>query len=202
MSRRNLDFNRLAELKNQNKSGAEISVLLGVSQATISRALKDLEAGKVKVMTLEAASEVVSKEHFDVMEQLKKINGYAHQLLDLLMAWSQGDDLAGQKLKNMVGTKSNQAVPMVTQPVLFGDDPHAQLTWAENHMLAIRCMGEIRSQTQLYVDMVDKLYNFKEMEDFQQEILAGIGEVAPDVRDRILRNLAEKRALRQVVGAG
>jgi hypothetical protein len=65
--------------------------------------------------------------------------------------------------------------------------------------LALRCMGEIREQLSLQVKIFETLYSLKAAEEFQTEVLDAIGEVAPDVRQRIIAKLNEKRALRQVV---
>jgi hypothetical protein len=43
------------------------------------------------------------------------------------------------------------------------------------------------------------LYDVQAVAEFQKEVLTAIGEVAPDVRDKIVQKLKESRALRQSV---
>jgi hypothetical protein len=47
--------------------------------------------------------------------------------------------------------------------------------------------GEIRKQLGLQLDVIRTLYDVREMEVFQREVIDAIGEVAPEVRETILR---------------
>ena len=56
-----------------------------------------------KEVALVRAADVVRKE-LNAVEQLQKINGYANELLDLLMRWNRGDEEALQILESQVRT--------------------------------------------------------------------------------------------------
>jgi len=65
--------------------------------------------------------------------------------------------------------------------------------------LKLRAMAEIRNQLRLQLDIFQSLYDMKAVQEFQDEVLTGIGEASPDVRDKIIRSLNEKRAIRSAV---
>jgi hypothetical protein len=57
-------------------------------------------------------------------------------------------------------------------------------------------MAEIRGQLKLQLEIFQCLYDLKAIQVFQEEVLSAIGDAAPDVRDKIIFNLNEKRAIR------
>jgi len=63
----------------------------------------------------------------------------------------------------------------------------------------IRVMGEIRMQLKLQMEIFQCLYDMEAVAEFQKAVLYAIGEVAPDVRDRIIQSLAQQRAIRSAV---
>ena len=65
--------------------------------------------------------------------------------------------------------------------------------------LKLRVMAEIRNQLRLQLDIFQSLYDMKAVQEFQKEVLTAIGEAAPDVRDRIIHNLNQKRAIRSAI---
>jgi len=70
---------------------------------------------------------------------------------------------------------------------------------AKDHGTALNAMREIRGQLSLQLDIFKTLYDVQAAADFQREVLDAIGEVSPDVRDRIIQRLKEGRALRAAV---
>jgi len=65
--------------------------------------------------------------------------------------------------------------------------------------LKLRAMAEIRNQLRLQLDIFQSLYDMKAVQEFQDEVLTAIGDASPDVRDKIIRSLNEKRAIRSAV---
>jgi hypothetical protein len=49
------------------------------------------------------------------------------------------------------------------------------------------------------LDIFQSLYDMKAVQEFQDEVLTAIGEASPDVRDKIIRSLNEKRAIRSAI---
>ena len=65
--------------------------------------------------------------------------------------------------------------------------------------LKLRAMAEIRNQLRLQLDIFQSLYDMKAVQEFQDEVLTAIGDASPDVRDKIIRRLNEKRAIRSAI---
>jgi len=65
--------------------------------------------------------------------------------------------------------------------------------------LILKACAEIRGQLALELEILRSLHDIQAVAEFQREVLGAIGEVAPDVRNRIIQRLKEGRALRQSV---
>ncbi len=65
--------------------------------------------------------------------------------------------------------------------------------------LRLRAMGEIRNQLRLQLEIFQTLYDMRTVQEFQSEVLNAIAEEAPGVRERIVRRLKEKKAMRYSV---
>ncbi len=187
MRKPKIDRIRLKKLLDQGKSGKEIARLLGVSEGAISKAKKELNISVVKNVALESAHRVVDK-NLNAVDQLAKINGYANELLDVLMRWQRGDDEAIRILESQVrkvnrGTKKE---PDWVEEYRFKDPRE----------LALKAMAEIRGQLSLQLDIFKTLYDVEAIAEFQREVLEAIAEVSPDVRNRIVQRLKENGALR------
>ena len=174
MPKPKIDRVKLNQMLRSGKRPKEIAQLFGVSEAAISKARKELNVAVVKNVALESAHRVVDK-HLNTIDQLRKINEDANEILDLLMKWSRGDEEALKSLD-----KQGQAKR----------DPRE---------LALKAMQEIRGQLSLQLDIFKTLYDVQAIAEFQREVLNAIGEVSPDVRDRIIQRLKESRALRGAV---
>jgi transposase-like protein len=66
----------------------------------------------------------------------------------------------------------------------------------------LRHVAEVRKQLGLLLDIAQALYNAEEVAAFQQSVLEEIGHAAPEVRDKILQRLNERRAIRSTIGFG
>jgi predicted transcriptional regulator len=185
-----IDRIKLNRMLRDGKSQKAIAEAMGVSEAAISKAKKELNINVVKSVALENAHKVVDK-NLDAVAQLQKINSYANELLDLLMRWNRGDDEALQILESQVRT------------VKVGKGKDAELItqykFKDPRSLALKAMAEIRGQLNLQLDIFKTMYDMAAVAEFQKEVLTAIGEEAPDVRNRIIQRLKESRALRQSV---
>jgi hypothetical protein len=65
--------------------------------------------------------------------------------------------------------------------------------------LKLKVMAEIRNQLRLQLDIFQCLYDMKAVQEFQDEVLTAIGEASPDVRNKIICSLNEKRAIRSAI---
>ena len=66
----------------------------------------------------------------------------------------------------------------------------------------LKHVAEVRKQLGLLLEIAQVLYNAEEVAAFQQSVLEEIGHAAPDVRDRILQRLNERRAIRSTIALG
>ena len=66
----------------------------------------------------------------------------------------------------------------------------------------LKHVAEVRKQLGLLLEIAQALYNAEEVAAFQQSVLEEIGHAAPEVRDRILQRLNERRAIRSTIALG
>ena len=167
---------------------------LGVTKGAVSKRAKALRTvfreGVSKDVVLFHAGEVVAKE-INAVEQLHKINSNANELLDMLMRWMRGDDVALQILESQVSEKKVR----VGKEFQFVKDFKVK----DPRELALKAMGEIREQIKLQFEMLSGLYDMENVAKFQEEVLTSIGEVAPDVRKQIIENLQKRRIIRSAI---
>ena len=66
----------------------------------------------------------------------------------------------------------------------------------------LKHVGEIRREVSLLLDIASALYNVDEIKAFQESVLEVIGDVELSVKDRIVKALHERRAIRSTFGFG
>ena len=184
MNRRKISLDEVGSLFAKGKGVSEIAKVTGFTKGAISKALKRLNINATKSVTLYHAGEVVKKE-LNAVEQLQKINDSANELLDLLMRWSRGDDEALQILESQVRKVR----------VRGSEEEVTEYKFKDPRELALRAMAEIRGQLNLQLEIFKALDDHQAVAEFQKEILTAIGEVAPDVRNRIIQNLKKAGAV-------
>lgn len=188
MPKPKIDRVKLDQMLGEGKPQREIAQYFGVTDGAISKAKNELKVAVVKNVALESAHKVVDR-HLDTIGQLQKINGNANELLDLLMRWNRGDQEALQILESQVRKVK----------VRGSEEEITEYKFKDPRELALKAMQEIRGQLNLQLDIFKTLYDVQAVAEFQKEVLTAIGEVSPDVRDKIIQRLKESRALRQSV---
>ena len=188
MAKAKIDHVKLNRLLRSGKTQRECAQVFSVTESAVSKAKKELSINVVKNVALENAHRVVDK-NLNTVEQLQKINDHANRLLDHVMAWTRGDEAAIQVLE-----KNTRQVNVGTR-----DDPEwaTEYKFKDPHEIALKAMAEIRNQLKLQLEIFQCLYDMKAVQEFQQEVLSVIGEASPEVRNAIIGQLAQKRALRQ-----
>jgi predicted transcriptional regulator len=188
MHKKKISNIELEELVRQGYGVSEIAKKLGVTKGAVSKRLKALDVAITKNVAFHHAGEIAQK-RINSLSQLLKINRYANQLLDDLMTSdhknreiSQIPEFQGQKMKT-------EATGEVS----------ANCTSKERVELAFRAMAEIRSQIKLQLDILGSLYNLTAAADFQREVLEAIGRVSIEIREQIIRNLQQARAIRTTI---
>jgi predicted TIM-barrel fold metal-dependent hydrolase len=180
----------LEQLLRQGNGVSECARRLGVTKGAVSKRLKALRVAITKDVALHHAGEIVEKK-LDAIGQLQKINDYANELLDLLMRWNRGDEVALQVLESQV-----------RKVKVKGDGFEHELQefkFKDPRELALRAMAEIRGQLNLQLEIFRALYDMAAVAEFQKEVLESIKEAAPDVRDKIIFNLEKRRIIRSTL---
>jgi predicted transcriptional regulator len=178
----------LKRLVRQGLSGLAIAKRLGVSKGAVSQRLKAMNAAITKDVALRNAGEVVEKE-INAIAQLQTINAHANEILDLLMRWNRGDEEALQILESQV-----RYVRVNGQ-----EEPVKDFKFKDPRELALKAMQEIRGQLKLQLEIFQALYDMQAVAEFQREVLEAIGNADPETRDRIVRNLQQRRAIRSTL---
>jgi hypothetical protein len=186
MGKPKIDRIQLDQMLRDGKPQTEIAQFFGVTEGAISKAKRELNIAVVKNVTLESAHKVVDK-YLDTIGQLQKINQNANELLDLLMRWNRGDSEALQILESQVRKVK----------VRGSEEEITEYKFKDPRELALKAMQEIRGQLNLQLDIFKTLYDVQAVAEFQREVLSAIGEVSPDVRDRIIERLKKGHALRE-----
>lgn len=188
MTKPKVDIRKLDRMLRAGKTVKECAKFFDVTPGAISQHKKNLNVAVVKNVALENAHRVVDK-NLNAVDQLQKINGHANELLDLCMKWVNGDDEALQVLESQV------------RKVRVSKDeiPVTEYKFKDPREIALKAMAEIRGQLKLQLEIFQTLYDLKAVQEFQHEVLTAIEEASPDVRDRIICRLNEKRAIRSAV---
>ena len=124
----------------------------------------------------------------NLVDQLRKINLAANEMLDILMRWNRGDDEALQIFESQirkVRTGKGENAEEITE-----------YRFSDPRKLAFKAMQEIRGQLKLQLEIFQALYDMQAVQEFQAEVLETIGNVSPEARDEIIRRLHEKNGLR------
>jgi predicted transcriptional regulator len=175
MPRRQISDIQLKQLVKNGNSVSKIAQILKVSKGAVSKRLKQLNISITKNVTLAHAGDIVKKE-INAVSQLQKINAHANKLLDILMACMDGDK-----------AKREDALKKLGDGV---KDPKE---------LALKAMQEIRGQLKLQLEIFQTLYDMQAVAEFQREVLEAIGDADLETRDRIIRNLKERSAIRSTL---
>jgi len=183
-----IDVKLLLQLLRNGNTVTEIARKMGVDKGTVSKRLKALKIAISRSVTIRAAHKIVDRE-IDALDQLRKINRDANEILDLLMRWNRGDEEALQVLESQVRRiKVRGQEEEITE--FRSKDPRE---------LALKAMQEIREQLKLQLEIFQTLFDMKAVQQFQTEVLEVIGSVSPEARDEIIRRLTERNALRSAV---
>ena len=185
MPKAKIDPLKLSNMLDEGKTPMECAQFFGVSKAAISQRMKSMKRAVIKSTAMERAPKVVDK-NLNAIEQLQTINAHANEILDLMMRWQRGDEAAIQVLESQVKYVRINGSDEVVKEFKFKDPRE----------IALKAMAEIRNQLKLQLEIFQMLYDTQAMKEFQEEVLTAIADAEPNVRDAIIRNLKDRRAVR------
>ncbi len=184
MRKRKIHRDKLFQLLADGKSLTECARYFKVTPAAIHKAKKAGAVVIAKDMHLKSAHRFVDQ-HLNTVEQLRNINSYANELLELCMAWQRGDENALQILESQV------------KKVRVGKDEKfvEKFKFKDPREIALKAMAEIRSQLRLQNETLAMLAEMSAVMEFQQTLIELLKEIDPNVKDEFLRRLAKRKAL-------
>jgi hypothetical protein len=188
MAKSKVDAVELSQMLRAGKTVKECAKHFGVTSGAISQQKKILNINVVKAVVLESAHEVVARS-LDTLDQLRKINESANELLDLCMKWINGDEEAIQVLESQVRTIR----------VGKNEVPVSEYKFKDPREIALKAMSEIRGQLKLQLEMFQTFRDMETVQGFQFEVLQAIEEVDSDVRNRIIERLQTQSIIRRAV---
>ena len=197
-----IDLIELQQMLDEGKmSQKEMAEYFGVDKSAITYAKRKLKRGVAANRTRSQLRGLINKK-MGAVEQIQVINNNAHTLLNLYMGWIAGDKQSLAQLKaQIIRSKLNSTTQLNQEEAKQEAEEEAArfLKTKDPHELAIKIMAEIRGQIVLQLDITKTLYDMKATEEFQEEVLSAIGEVASDVRTKIVERIQQRRTIRGAV---
>ena len=192
MPERKINDSVMLAMLDKGKKQAEVAQFFGVSPQAVSDRVKKLKGGMVKVAIMEKGAEVLDK-NLNAVDQLRHINEVANKILDELTGEEETTKRMVQAVKAVLDCEKEPTKDNLKN--LKAIILHIN----RDKNTAIKACGEIRAQLSLQLEILQGLYNVESVAAFQKEVVAIIGEVEPDVRNRIIQKLKERLALRNTV---
>ena len=183
-----IDKDKLYQLLAEVKSVKQCAEHFNVTPPAISIAKKKLGNIIAKDIQLQSAHRFVDQ-HLDTVAQLRKINDYAHELLDLLMRWVRGDKEAIQILEDQV------------KKVRVGDQEEfvKEYKFKDPKDLVFKAMQRIEAQLKLQNETLALLSHMSAVHEFQQELIQILKEVAPEISDEFCRRYDKSRTVQRLL---
>lgn len=101
-----------------------------------------------------------------------------------------------QNVKQMVEKKINA----IDQLIAINERANLMLNEAEdNPELRLKVMAEIRGQLRLQLEIFQAMFDLQAVQEFMDETLAVIGQIAPEVRNEILSGLNKRKSIRSAL---
>ncbi len=181
----------LKRLLDEGKTPKECQEHFGVTAGAISNAKRKLKIGNTRNTMMENAHRAVQESNINVEGQMAKVFRDANELLDICMAWARGDNVAIQVMESQVRKVR----------VGRGEDAEevSEYKFKDPRDIALRAMAEIRQSVKLLADIRQMLFDQEAAAEFQQIVIEAIGSVDPETRDKIVRELQSRQALRAAI---
>jgi predicted transcriptional regulator len=192
LRRPKINREKLHELARKGVSQGQMASAFGVSQAAVSKALKDLERETTRCLTApptsarKSAARVIENS-INAAEQLLKINKNANELLDLVMAWQRGDDVALQILESQVYMRKIRIGKEIEQV--------KEYRFKDPRELALKAMEAIKGQLHLQLEIFKTLYDLEAFKEFTEAFLRVMARRDPKARDEMIQELQKERLL-------
>jgi DNA-binding Lrp family transcriptional regulator len=183
-----IDEKQLRQLMRNGDTVSEAARKMGVTSQAVSQRLKKLNIAINRNVGIRSAHRIVERE-INALDQLRKINRYANELLDLFMRCGRGDGEALRIVESQV-----RKVKISGQ-----EEEISEYKFKDPRELALKAMLEIRGQLKLQLEIYQALFDMRAVQQFQTEVLETIGSVSTEAREEIIRRLTERNAIRSAL---
>ncbi|MGE4553718.1 MAG: hypothetical protein AB7D57_11435 [Desulfovibrionaceae bacterium] len=162
---------------------ARAAEFFGVTAAAVSRALKRAQAAVNRDVAMRTAP-VLLEAQVETGARFEALVQQAEKLLGMFKLVVEGDPYdaevlqAKDRLRRLAGPKGNLAD------------------------LAVKLMGEARKQVEFWFAVQSKIFDLRQVADFQRVVMEEIGKVDPELQRRIVARLTEVQAFRSTLDAG
>lgn len=177
---RKFEDEELMDLLRQGKTQSECARILGVGEAAISKRKKRIDMAVSRDIGLFSARRIVEN-HISINDINEGIKRQAAQVLEMINTVMNGEHLgqdywlAKQRLARLIPAKGGIGNLMTAQ------------------------QSELRKVAEFELNIQDKMFNIRKVEEFQRVVLETIEEADPEVARRIKLKLVEMNAVRDVL---
>ena len=141
----------------------------------------------------------VSRNNIDTVFQLRLMNDHIlHELKRCQRLVTREDSavLEREKLEDLV-KKNPQDLALVKKLKEMGPVNINDILKIQSNIISIS--SEVRKQIELQVKIYETIFNVQMVAEFQEEIIEILRTVDPELKEKVLRKLKERRSLRGLV---
>ena len=172
----------LKNLIREGKTVTQIAEYFGCTPSAISQAKSKLSIAVVDDATWRAHE--ITNENIQFMQQLNKTNKILADSIDRLEAIIAGDEEATKSLRRLYREGN-----------LFGKRGSSSVAFRDPQELLLKLISELRMQARLYIDISAQMQDHEEAQIFQAAVLEVIGNESPEIRQRIVKKLIDRKKL-------
>lgn len=188
-----LSDEQLMKYANEGRSLSYIAKKAKCTKANISQRLNRLKARNIRdIAREERLSGAIVERNIDAASQLGRINFEVTKLLDK----ATDEDSEIQRLVEAASIKLKQKHSELTLSEARNYLEQIVEEFYKNQDTIFRASAEIREQIRLQLDIFKVWFSHQAVQDFQRIVLDAVGSTSPDLRDRIINELRNKRVIR------
>jgi len=177
-----IDPKVLKDLLREGKTVTQCAEFFACSPSAISQAKSKLSIAVVDDAAWRAHE--ITNENIDMMQQLTKTNKILLDSIDRFERIIAGDTKAIDSLRRLYAEGN-----------LFAKKGGNSVSFKDPQELLLKLIGELRMQAKLYMDIAAQMHDHEEVQNFQAAVLEVIGNERPEIRQRIVNKLIDRKKL-------
>ncbi len=170
----------LFALADSGLSGPQIAKEMGVSGECVRGHLKRRAAKACQLVVTQEGAPVVQRQ-LNTIDQLNHINEEANRLLAAATA----------------GIRAMEGLDLGVLGPLEALEAVKEVNAAKD--VALKAMGEIRGQLKLQLEIFNQLFAADKAREFQEEVIAIMGEMDEELRSKFIARLEQRQSVRRAV---